>query len=221
MKKLLSIVAVLLVCMGAQAQIVSSRSSIVRVEKAEKQPSRTQWFMRVGMNFMNMTGEGAEDLKSKMGYDVKFGFAKTMGSAGAYWGMDFGLTSRGFKYEDDYYDEDEKYTAHAVQISPFTFGWKINVIDKLSIDPHVGAFLSCDYASIVKSDDLDNYDWSDFADDAECDYNRFDAGINVGVGVWYSRFNLDFSYQHGFVNVFTDMDGFKSGNFMINLGVAF
>lgn len=32
MKKLLSIIAALLICMGTQAQIVSSRSSIVRTE---------------------------------------------------------------------------------------------------------------------------------------------------------------------------------------------
>ena len=34
MKKVLSIVAALLLCVGTQAQIVSSRSSIVRTEKS-------------------------------------------------------------------------------------------------------------------------------------------------------------------------------------------
>ena len=40
MKKVLSMVAALLLCVGAQAQIVSSRSAIV---KTEKQASSTQW----------------------------------------------------------------------------------------------------------------------------------------------------------------------------------
>ena len=35
MKKVLSIVAALLLCVGTQAQIVSSRSSIVRTEKQQ------------------------------------------------------------------------------------------------------------------------------------------------------------------------------------------
>ena len=43
MKKVLSIVAALLLCVGTQAQIVSSRSTIV---KTQKQASNTQWFLR-------------------------------------------------------------------------------------------------------------------------------------------------------------------------------
>ena len=211
MKKLVSIVAALMICMGVQAQIVSSRSSIV---KTERQPSSTQWFIRGGMNLMNMNGDGADGLKSKMGYNVMAGFAKPMGSAGAYWGMDFGLTSRGFKAEGE--DEDIKCTAHAVQVSPFTFGWKVNVADKIAIDPHIGAFVSCDYTSKMKGDG-DDISWSDFADTEYVDYNRFDAGINFGVGVWYDRFNLDFSYQPGFIDVYTDIDGIKSSKFMIRL----
>lgn len=76
MKKLLSIIAALLICMGTQAQIVSSRSSIVRTEK---QSSNTQWFVRGGMNLMNLSGDAAEDLKSKMGYNVMLGFTKIWG----------------------------------------------------------------------------------------------------------------------------------------------
>ena len=49
MKKVLSIVAALLLCVGTQAQIVSSRSSIVRTEK---QQSNKQWFLRGGLNVM-------------------------------------------------------------------------------------------------------------------------------------------------------------------------
>ena len=54
MKKVLSIVAALLLCVGTQAQIVSSRSSIVRTEK---QQSNKQWFLRGGLNVMKMTGD--------------------------------------------------------------------------------------------------------------------------------------------------------------------
>lgn len=215
MKKLLSIIAALLICMGTQAQIVSSRSSIVRTEK---QSSNTQWFVRGGMNLMNLSGDAAEDLKSKMGYNVMLGFTKNLGAQGAYWGMDFGLTSRGFKVEGE--GDDIKSIAHAVQVSPFTFGWEFDVTDAISIDPHIGAFVSCDYTSKMKGDGED-IRWSDFADYSEVDYNRFDAGLNLGVGVWYDRFNLDFSYQRGFIDVFTDLDGVKSSNFMIRLGVAF
>ena len=54
MKKVLSIVAALLLCVGTQAQIVSSRSAIV---KTQKQASNTQWFLRAGLNIMNLNGD--------------------------------------------------------------------------------------------------------------------------------------------------------------------
>lgn len=66
MKKVVSIVAALLLCAGIQAQIVSSRSSII---KTEKQVSNTQWFLRGGLNMMNMSGSkdnGWGDQSSKI-----------------------------------------------------------------------------------------------------------------------------------------------------------
>ena len=168
MKKVLSMIAALLLCVGTQAQIVSSRSAIV---KTEKQASSTQWFLRAGLNIMNFSGDGAEGADSNIGYNATFGYQKPLGSTGGYWGMEFGLGSRGFKVDDT------KCMAHNIQYSPFTFGWKFAVADNVRIDPH--------------------------------------------VGVWYDRFNLDLIYQRGFIDTFSDADGFKTSNFMIRLGIAF
>ena len=88
MKKVLSMVAALLLCVGTQAQIVSSRSAIV---KTEKQASSTQWFLRAGLNIMNFSGDGAEGADSNIGYNATFGYQKPLGSTGGYWGMEFGL----------------------------------------------------------------------------------------------------------------------------------
>ena len=66
MKKVLSIVAALLLCVGTQAQIVSSRSAIV---KTQKQASNTQWFLRAGLNIMNLNGDGVE-ADSNIGYNA-------------------------------------------------------------------------------------------------------------------------------------------------------
>ena len=94
MKKLLSLAAAFLLCAGVQAQIVSSRS--VSIKSAQKQPSETQWFLRGGLNVMKMTGDGAEDTGSKLGYNFVYGFQKQFGSVGTYWGLEFGLGSRGW-----------------------------------------------------------------------------------------------------------------------------
>lgn len=53
------------------------------------------------------------------------------------------------------------------------------------------------------------------------DYNRGDAGLKVGVGVWYNnKYNADFTYQRGFFTHHEDVDGGTS-NFWFRLGYAF
>lgn len=215
MKKLLSIVAALLLCVGVQAQIVSSRSAIV---KSERTPSNTQWYLRAGLGVMNLAGSEAD---SNIGYNATFGYQKPLGSYGGYWGMEFGVGSRGMK------SGDMKFIAHNVQYSPFTFGWKFDVNSDIAIDPHAGVFVSYDYSSKAKENGQ-SASWGDFAEylDAQfnyigVNYNHVDAGLNVGVGVWYKCFNLDLTYQRGFIDTFTEMDGIKTSNFLVRLGIAF
>ena len=53
------------------------------------------------------------------------------------------------------------------------------------------------------------------------DYNRFDVGMKIGVGVWYNKkYNLDFTYQRGFLGTDAEADGGPS-NFMVRLGLGF
>lgn len=212
MKKILSFIVAFVLCAGAQAQIVSSRSVGIKTEKAR--PSETIWFLRAGLNVMNFAGDGADGCNSNIGYNATIGYQKPLGSAGGYWGMEAGLGSRGFKVDD------VKSIAHNIQFSPFTFGWKFEVADNLKIDAHVGAFASYDYTSKMKENG-ESISWGEYADFLEVDYNHFDAGMNLGVGVWYDRFNLDFTYQRGFIDAFSDFDGINTSNFMIRLGVAF
>ena len=212
MKKALSLFVATLLCSGMSAQIVSSRSVGIKTEQSR--PTETVWYLRAGLNIMNLTGDGADGTDSKMGYNAMVGYQKSLGTAGAYWGMEAGLSSRGYKADE------LKCMAHNIQLSPFTFGWKFGLTDNFKIDAHLGAFLSYDYTSKMKEDG-GSCSWGDFADENEIDYNHFDAGIGVGAGVWYDRFNLDFTYQHGFVDVFSDLDGNKASSFMIRLGIAF
>lgn len=222
MKKALLLAAVLLICTSIQAQIVSSRSVSIT---QEKKITETQWFLRTGLNMMGLTGDDTEDLDKKTSYNITYGFQKAIGSQGAYWGMEAGLGSRGFKYEekDGKNIYKENLIAHNIQFSPFTFGWKYEIIDNLKLDAHLGAFTSFDYTGKAKLEyngDKESISMGDWEDELYLDWKRLDAGINVGFGVWYSRFNLDFTYQRGFMEVAKDSDAYAS-NFMIRLGVTF
>ena len=225
MKKVLLFVTALLLCAGMQAQIVSSRS--VSIKSSQKQPSETQWFLRGGLNIMKMTGDGAEDTGSKLGYNIVYGFQKPVGSVSTYWGMDFGLGSRGWKLDIDD-DESLSMIAHNIQVSPFNFGYKYHITDAVAIDAHIGAYVSFDYTGKIKDEwkedgekceeSLSMGDWDDVAEDIGADsWKRIDAGMNIGVGLWYSRFNLDFTYQRGFIKTWEA----NTSNVLIRLGVAF
>lgn len=219
MKKVVFLLVALLMCMQMQAQIVSSRS--VSVRSTPDRPTEIQWFLRGGLNIMGFAGDGADGVDKKMGYSLMYGFQKPVGSIGTYWGMEFGLGSRGFKAEED--RAEMNLMAHNIQLSPFTFGWKYGITQAVKVDVHLGAFASVDYmgkAKVAYKGNEKKVSMGDWEDDLNMEWNRFDAGLNVGFGVWYDRFNLDFTYQRGFIEAVKEGENYTN-NIMIRLGVAF
>ena len=97
-KNVLFIVMALFLCVTAQAQIVSSRS--VSISSKPERPTETLWYLRGGLNMAGLAGDGAEGLDRKAAYSFAYGFQKPISTLGAYWGMDFGLGSRGYKVDE-------------------------------------------------------------------------------------------------------------------------
>lgn len=210
-KTLLLLVMALYVCSGIQAQIVSSRS--VGIESTPQRPSETMWYLRGGLNMAGFAGDGAEGMDRKAAYNFAIGFQKPISTIGAYWGMDFGLGSRGYAVEE------LKMMTNNIQVSPFTFGWKYGITDNFYVDGHVGAFAGFDYIGKMKYDD-ESISMGDWEDELGLEWNRFDAGMNIGFGIWYGRMNLDFTFQRGFVEAVSESEAYTS-NIMLRLGVAF
>jgi hypothetical protein len=225
MKKIIMLALACVMMLGAQAQIVSSRSVAV---KTEKKASTTTNYLRLGVGFMNVTGDYIKETSSKTGYNFVYGFQKPITDFDLYWDMNFGLGSRGYKYSE--YDYDESFIAHNIQLSPVNIGWKPSITSNIKIDVHAGAYVSFDYAGKGKWEYSDgesgSQSLSDLNDELKEDgdsYKRFDVGINIGVGVWYDRFNLDLTYQTGFIDAIDCAHGYgiKSHAVLLRLGVAF
>ena len=233
MKRFLSFACAALCCMVMNAQLVTSRSvsTIETPKPVVQKESKTTWMFKLGMATNNFVGDGIDDdVSAKVGYNFGFEFNRSMGKKGAYWGMDFLFGSRGYKYsesEDDW-DFDYKFKTHNFQWAPFTFGWKIDVTEKFAIDPHVGLFLSVDYAgketySYGYSGNKEEEEIGIYDEEFDEDYIPVDFGMKIGVGVWFNKkFNLDLTYQRGFVSTFDDEDyTVNASNFLIRLGYAF
>lgn len=198
--------------LGAQAQIVSSRS--VTIKKAEK---TTTNYLRVGVGFMNVhDSEAGESADSKIGYNVTWGIQKPLTDFDLYYDFDLGLGSRGYKY-----DSDDSFIAHNIQVAPINIGWKPTLTGDLKFDIHLGVYASCDYAGRYKTYNDNSFslgDFIDILDEEDITYKRFDVGLNAGLGLWYDRFNLDLTYQAGCIEM---VPGVKSHNILLRLGVAF
>lgn len=215
-KSIILIAAAAFMAVSANAQIVTSRTMVKN--------HNTMWYVRAGMSINNLAGvpdETGLSLGSKVGMDVDFGFHRNIGKSGAYWGMELGVGTRGASFDvEDYGDKfSTDLSAWNIKYSPFTFGYKYSVTDDLKIDGHLGAFLSYDFSK--KFEDADGDDMLDYID-----YQDLDAGIQVGIGAWYKKFNIDLTYQRGFVNAAEIYDGDKdkgitSSNFEIRVGYAF
>ena len=60
--------------------------------------------------------------------------------------------------------------------------------------------------------------------DGGCGFKKFDAGINVGVGVEFSGFRIMVGYQQGLMNIADDQliaNGYKNYGFYAKVGYGF
>lgn len=259
MKKVILFLIVLMAFGGqmAQARLISSRTF------GERSKAPTMWILRTGLSLNNAAGSAVGDFKKEAdyegvtdfgigcqaGYELSIAFNKIMGNHGLYWGMELGLGTRGASmhskyqpYEDDDYMENGHWSILTwnVKYSPFTIGYKYDLNSSITLDAHLGAFVSFDFAGsgkckwdIGSKDDMDyEEDSNSIGNDDLSEFRRFDCGIQFGVGVWYKKFNFDITYQRGFMNAYdfsvdrTDFyvsEGAKvySSNLMLRVGYAF
>lgn len=251
MKKIVIIMVIAVMALSASAQVVTSRTSIKSNTKTSWFVRLGMSIDNLTNGKEVIEYESDEDGKasigSKVGMDLNFGFMRNIGKSGLYWGMDLGIGTRGAtcKEEGSYekYDYnldkyvDYKYTNKGsvmtwnVKYSPFTFGYKYSITDDLKLDGHVGAYVSYDFAGGTKyewdgDDESEKLSFSEMKEE-NWDYMPLDAGLQIGIGAWWKKFNFDITYQRGFVpaaSVYYDRAkraNIYSSNLMLRLGYTF
>lgn len=125
--------------LSAQAQLMRSTTFY------EKERVPATWYLRAGMSVNNVaeantfSEETDGSIGSKIGYDVAVGFQKSIKDKGFYWGMEFGLGTRGAKNErsSETYSLKRSFVAHDIKLTPLMFGYKYAFSDVLSLDVHL------------------------------------------------------------------------------------
>ncbi|MDE6114334.1 MAG: outer membrane beta-barrel protein [Muribaculum sp.] len=210
-------------------------------------------------------GDWSGSFKNTSGYVVSFGFNKSFGSHPLYWGMSLDLGKRGYQTNaewvrsgksqvsggSDYHKKTAQGTlsCYNVQLSPITIGYKYTFLQRMALDVHLGAYASYDFSGNYKTYTSDHIvstskygNRNDFKEnEAEVkigdidNMRKYDVGINVGAGYWFGHFNIDFTWQRGFIPIYEGGDkkvsigkgdkreqgNFFSNNFQLRLGYAF
>lgn len=170
------------------------------------------WYLKAGANIANVSSDGGDGPDAVFGYNVGIAFDRPIGGGGIFWNSGLQLATKGWKYSDG--DDEAKLNVNKLEI-PITFGYKFRVDDDITIDARIGGFANYDVFGKYKEKydgDEESYNLGDLEE-----YDRFSAGLQFGVGVWYQKLNFNITYQNGLV----EQNESKERNWMISLGYAF
>lgn len=194
-----------------------------KIPEKKKVLSRNLPILRAGVSFNTVQGTDATDTRVLPLYDVSLGYQWMINERKCriFFSPEIGFGTRGEKEgEQNEWSEHASIRAHTIRLVPAQVSFQPKVGDDVYLDFHAGGFVSYDYAG--------RYTWFQglFQKDGSIklrdrqDYNRGDAGIQVGTGVWFYDFNVDFTFRHGFVDMISGKDGL-SNNFVLHVGYAF
>ena len=184
---------------------------------------------------------------SQTAFNISFSFNKSFGQHPLYWGMELGIGTRGYKANAKWskttvsstfgdvlshtVKQNITLSTYNIEYHPFIIGYKYKFLQRMAVDVHASAFVSFDFAGSQK---IYNYDYQlssnvprekESTNDIKIGdidkYQRLDAGVNVGIGYWFGHFNLDFSWQRGFINIYDVNDTFSAQSLKLKLGYAF
>ena len=192
--------------------------------------SQISWNAKVGMNMSNFTGDADTDMR--VGFNVGVGMEYQFTDLVSLQPSLF-FSQKGAKYSEGYdgsiidADADVKINQLYLEL-PINVQLRFNIADNTNLVIATGPYLACgvggktkfDGGASVGSINITGDDKIDTFGNDGLDYNRFDAGWNIGLGVEFGRILVGLDTQLGFCKV---MDGNAphNANIEITLGYKF
>jgi hypothetical protein len=199
-------------------------------------------FVKTGISLNCVAGDGVDNVKTEwaankingefknsLGGSLTVGVDMPLGVSPFYYGMSISAAMRGYKTSeklkegDNKLEGEEKLTAFCAQLSPINFGYIAKLTDHIALDPHIGLYFSYDFSGsfsneISYSNNYKETKTTDISDKE--DYNRYDAGICGGIGLWIGHWNVDITYQRGIASI-KKGDDYYSTKLLLSVGYAF
>lgn len=244
MKKIVTSLLAIVLCIGAHAQIVSTTSSFETVikEKKVRIKPKLEWYAKVGLNLMsvnwgyqpledylyyqNVVGGG----KIKAGFNIGGGFIshfRPLNPSDFYWGAEIGLSQVGGGLDsvsaiNGYGGYVMFQSGSARFFSMYCgpgFGWMRSLSGNMKLDVHFNPELMLIFGSGPTINGVVDYGVNG-SYDISSHISHPDAGFALrgGIGVWYKKINVDLSYR-GVGKPNGDDNCFN--NFILSVGYAF
>lgn len=213
MKKYFLIIACAFVALSASAQ--RARSSSTSFFSTEKADAPISFGITAGVNFANMSFS-ADGYSASPDSRTAFNVGLTVDIPmleSLYIKSGLLYSSKGCKFDD------ETWSPAYLEI-PILASYRYDFSEAAQLQFNVGPYLAYGIGGKYKYDGYGDDEEEDFFDD---DTNKFDCGLQFGLGVTFAKhFNIGVSYQFGLTKVFDDDDvSVKNNNLMINLGYTF
>lgn len=183
--------------------------------------SQVNWNAKVGMNISNFTGDTGMDAKVgvKLGIGMEYAFDET-------WLLQTSLflSQKGGKGSATVYGNKVEQKINAMYFElPVMAAARINVSNSTDIVIGAGPYLACGIGGKART----KLDMSGVKTDIKertfgsQGFDRFDAGLGVGVAVEFGRIIVGLDGQFGLVKVMSEGGSPKNINCAITLGYKF
>ena len=168
--------------------------------------SQVSFNVKAGLNLSSYIGENSDNSKFKPGVRLGVGMEYQFNEMVALQPSLF-FSQKGAKYSGDY---------------------KGNIADNTNLVIATGPYLACGVGGKAKFDgnasvgsvEVNGSEKVDTFGDDGLDYNRFDAGWNIGLGVEFGQILVGFDTQLGFYKIM-DGDAPHNANIGITVGYKF
>lgn len=192
MKKILTLIAVMVMTISAQAQIVSSRS-VSRGESA----NYTRWYASYASYSWSASGTSESFSGARLGFLKGISVSEDIPLY-----VEAGLNGQANGGKD---------CTFIMATVPVNVAYKYQISDDFAVAPHAGIHFTGNIYGDGPGGDF-------YA--GESDAQRFQYGLQIGAGIVYSKLYIGAEYAFD-LNKWSKNANLKTSNFYVNLGIQF
>lgn len=235
MRKILSLGMALMLCLGAQAQIVSSRSTIVKHEATVKSSQPTDPYNRIYVSYnphnLSSDYDFYDDLDKLNTIGFTFGYLHgfSLSKKVPLFLEVGGRVNYSFKKEtsgEDEYDVKDTYKYSHLNVAvPVNLAYRYTFKNGMSLAPYFGITFKTNILAKIKEDYTyqgeTESSTTNCLDDDDMDgeaFKRFQVGWQVGTGLTYKSYYFGVHYGADFGEI---TDEIKTNNWGITIGYEF